>query len=291
MLVQEQSVTRAALRLGVTQSAASNMLARLRHVTGDPVLVRAGNTMLPTERATDLATAVWRHIEGVGEALASGAGFDPTIVERPFRIAMPDYLAQALMPELARRFASAAPRAQLIVRHASAEDFDRLLDSGEAELVVSMIRTCRAHHRSSPLVEEHYLCLADPASFSDASLDLSAYLERGHVFVSFTGDLTGTIDAALERQGLARRIAIATPSFALVPALLKGSRHLATVPSPFARHCERIWGLRALPLPFAVDAIRVSMAWHRRGDADPALTWFREAVAACATVAPDLQDR
>lgn len=284
VLVQERSVTRAARRLCVTQSAASNMLSRLRQTVGDPILVRVGNAMVPTERAAKLADEIWTHLEALTGALTASADFDPAAARNLFKVGMPDYLAQTLVPDLSRALAAAAPLAQLLVRHASAEDYGGLLDRGEADLVISFLGGARSRHRTARLGEERFVCLHRPGLLGARPMTLDAYLCHAHVLVSFTGSLSGPVDEALGQAGRARRIAVAVPSFAAVPAILRDNPYLATVPSPFAAYGESVLGLATADAPLDLAPIPIDMAWHAKTDADPALSWLRWLVAAAVRI-------
>lgn len=287
VLVQEESVTRAAQRLCVTQSAASNMLARLRRLVDDPILVRAGNAMVATGRARQFERIVWAHLEGIAAAFATGTAFDPATTGRSFRLGTPDYLAQTFVPAFARAFANAAPDAQLIVRHANANDADRLLEEGEVDVVVSMVRAVRPQQRTALLLTERFVCIHGPQLAAPRPLTLAAYLAYDHVLVSFSGDANGLVDDALSRVGQARRVCVAVASFAAVPAMLEVNPYLATVPSPFAGYCARRFGLVTARVPLDLDPIPVSMVWNLVTDADPALLWFRAAIASAFEHAAD----
>lgn len=287
VLVQEESVTRAAQRLCVTQSAASNMLSRIRAIVGDPILIRAGNVMVATNRARQIERIVWGHLEGIAHAFAAGTAFDPGATLRSFRLGTPDYLAQTFVPEFARAFAAAAPKARLIVRHAGAHDCERLLDEGEVDVVVSMVRGARPQQRAIVLLTERFVCIHGPQLRVSEPLTLAEYLAYDHVLASFSGDAHGLVDEALAKTGHGRRVAVALASFAAIPMTLEANPYLATVPSPFARYCARRFGLRIAKAPLDLDPIPVSMVWNLVTDADPALLWFRTAIASSAGQAID----
>ena len=281
-LMRERSVSQAAGRLYLGPSAVSMALNRLRGLTGDPLLVRAGASMEPTPRALALWAAIEPPLTALGAALHKGGEFEPGRSEAVLRFAAPDDLEFVLVPRLLERLAGEAPGVRLAVRPSDFRTVLGRLDSGDADLALGATPEggLERRHRVRPLLREGFSVLFDPAQVgAQPPLDLNTYVDVPHVLLSPAGDLTGALDQALARAGRTRTVLAAVSHFPTIPFILKRRRALANVPGTAAAHFARAYGLALCPPPLPVPRFEVSLAWHVRTDADPAQTWFRTLVA------------
>ena len=281
-LMEEGGVVRAAGRLGMTQSAVSHALRRLRLVWDDPLFVRAPSGMVPTAKALRLAPDVADTVRGLERLLEPTGPFDPATHTRQFTIGLSDYAAAVHLPALLAREVLSADGVSLRVRHTSrALGFD-MVRRGEVELVIGNFPDVPADLRQHALADQDFVCAADKAhpAFTADRLDLARYLEAQHLHVSLAGDPHGLVDAALARAGHKRRVAITVPHFLLAAPLLQGTRLIATEPRAVLAPMAEPYGLSLREPPFPAGTFGFSIVWHRRADNDPGLTWLRAALTA-----------
>lgn len=272
---EERSVSRAALRLNLSQSAVSGSLSRLRQVTADPLFMRKHASMEPTPRAIEMAPVLEATLVQMREALMGRQAFDPAVAARSFSIGMSDDFMLACGPALARVVVVRAPHVSLIFRQCNSQTVAEMLEARQID--VAMVAGQRS---SSKIMHEDigasdYGCLVDPAAIGEAlPLTLDAYLRVPHVLVSYSGR-NGIVDLALAGLGRDRRVVAALTQFAALPSFLLGSSAVATLPRHAAAALSKSTSLRAIPAPLALGGFRVSLAWRRDMETDPANQWIR----------------
>ncbi|MET8853356.1 LysR family transcriptional regulator [Amycolatopsis sp. NPDC004625] len=284
-LLTEQSVTRAAARLQTSPAAMSRTLARLRRVLQDPLLVRAGQAMVPTPRAEALreeAAAVVRRLEAL---LTPSGGIDPAVLRRTFTVQTSDLVGAALAPgllELARR---EAPGVSLRVL---AEEWEAgpALREGRVDLEIGAIDHVDPETRVEDLVQLRMAAGVRAGHPLDGEALTPAGLAAAeHVAVSRKGRFTGPLDTALAEHGLGRRVSVVLPGHLAAMALAAAGDLVCLVPagrpgeppSPLAA-AARAMGLRLLDIPLPLPPLVIGMAWHPRHTADGGHQWLRGAV-------------
>jgi DNA-binding transcriptional LysR family regulator len=284
-LLREQSVTRAAQRVGLSQPAMSNALARLRTLVGDPLLVRGAAGMEPTARAKALADPVGRALGTIARALQPLPAFEPSSSTRTFRIAASDYVGFLLLPLLLKRLAVHAPHVTIEVVNVTGVPLDDLT-AGRLDLAFgnfgSQERLARA-----PLLHEEFSCVVRARHPRiRRKLTLKQYVELPHILVSPRGRGVGVVDDALAKLGKRRIVAVTLPHFLLAPFVVAQSDCILTVPSRIARAFARLVPIRVLDPPLAVSGFDVAMLWHARAEEDDAHAWLRrEVVDLASTIA------
>jgi DNA-binding transcriptional LysR family regulator len=277
-LLATRSTTLAGKRLALSQPATSHALARLREHFRDPLLVRAGRSLVPTPLAEWLAPRVARALEGVGAAFELPSGFDPKRSERVFQVGAGDYAAHALVPALARELSRAAPRADLFVKPAQEA---ALLEGGEVELLLRPpAPVSAAWLRTEELFQDRFVCVVRRGHpLARKKLTLAAYCELGHVLVAPSGvSRRGAVDDALEARGKKRRVAVAVPHFLVAPLIITKTDYVLTLAERIARSLPRELGLSIVEPPLGLPGFEIVMHWHVRHDADPAHVFLREIV-------------
>lgn len=286
-LARDANVTAAATRLGVTQSAMSHRLRRLRELFGDPLLVRTRGGMALTPRAEALVVPVRSALSGVARALSDPGEFVPARAGRTFRIVAPDLfdaLALAPMLELLRR---EAPGISLTMVPAPAHLPDAL-ESAEVDLAISPTLLDGDRFDFEPrggedlrrrvLVREGFRVFLRPDHpvLTRARITLRAYATLAHVLVSPRGEGMGFVDRYLAEKGLSRRIVLRVPRFASALAVLRRSDLVLTGPAALAAVAPE---LESRPVPLALPEYAVTMMWHPRFTSDPAHRWLRDLIA------------
>ena len=278
-LLEAENVTRAARRIGLSQSALSSALGRLRQLFGDPLLVRARGGMSPTPLARRLRAPVRRALDEVAGMLRPAGPFDTSRPHR-FRIAVTDYVGLVLLPALAARVLGTGPAIDLEVRTLDdwllpADDLDR----GAIDLAVSFFRDLPPRLRAERLFDEVFVCAVRRGHPTvGRRLGIRQYTQLPHLLVSPRAGVTGAVDAALAARGLTRRVAVTVPHFAVAPAVLARTDCVATLAGRIARLAARRAALRVLTPPLDLPGFAVQMVWHPQTDADPAASWLRDQI-------------
>src|SRR5688572_1696397 len=268
-LCREQNVTRAAKRLGLTQSAVSNALAQLRQTLGDPLFVRARRGVVPTERALALAGPVRQALAIVESALGAGGGFDASTSTRTFVIAASDYTEYVVLPHLLRRLEKEAPGVRVEVRSWGRHEVPPTLETGEVDLMLGYYGALPAGHHEEPLFQEEYVCIvrrSHPAV--GRRLTLKRYLELSHVLVTQLPGGLGSVDAALGRLGLSRRVGARVSHFLMVPHLVAVTDMAAALSRRVAEPAVKHLKLSQFAPPLALPKSTVGQVWHERTSAD-----------------------
>jgi DNA-binding transcriptional LysR family regulator len=280
-LLAERSVSRAGVRLGLSQPAVSNALGQLRGLFGDPLLVRKGTGMAPTERALALAGPVRAAMLALEQGLEPPAAFDPATTERDFTIATNDFVAFALLPGLLARLERAAPRVRLQVRswqeHVVPPDVAR----GDADVALGFNRGLPPAHHAAPLFQDRFVFVArQKHPLVRGKVTLATYTKLAHVLVSNEPNARGVVDDELTRRGLSRNVGLRVSHFLLVPPIVAATDYVAALSEIVARPSAGRLPLQLLPMPIDVPSAMVQMVWHERTAASPAHAWLREQIRA-----------
>lgn len=274
VLLAEGSVARAARRLRLSPSAMSRALARLREVTGDPLLVRAGRGLVPTPRALELRGQVGALVDGANAVLRPAARHDLERLERRFTLRSSEGFAETFGPRLIEMIAAQAPGVTLHFLTKPDKESSPLR-KGEVDVETGVIDEQTAPElRATSLFEDRWIGVArkdHPAAMKP--MTAAQFADLGHILVLRRGLHSGEVDEALHLAGLERRIATIVNGFSTAIALARQTDLIATVPG---RHTEGLRkDLHSFALPFQVAPFTVSMLWHPRMDGDLAHRWLR----------------
>jgi len=280
-LLDEASVVRTASRLGMTQSAVSHALARSRQLWNDPLFVRSGGAMRPTQKALALAPSVAAVLRELQNLMRHDAAFDPARDRRRFVIGMSDYAASVFLPALLARAAPFLDRVTFLVRHTSRVLGFEMLDRGEVECLVGNFAAAPKRLRQQALFEEGFVCAMRAGHpLAAGALTLERYLSAQHVHVSLAGEPSGYPDQFLSRLGKKRHVAMTLGHFLVLPQVLAASSLIATEPRAVIEPFQGAYGLEIREPPFKTDDFAFSIVWHGRSDSDPGLVWLRQQLQA-----------
>lgn len=280
-LMRERNVSRAAEQLGISQSSASELLARLRERFGDPLLVRTAGGMAPTARAEELLPGVRAAIAQLRGLLEADAPFEPAAARERFRLTASDYAQLLLMPALSRTLLDAAPSSSVDVIAVSLRRIEQALDAAEADLAIAYHPEPPPGLRRSPLFTDRHVCIArqgHPAAHAGWTAAEFAALPHVNVAPSGLGYFGSAVDTALAAQGLGRRIAATSPHFLLAAYLVAQTDLILALPGRAAGALLSMLPLQVLALPMPTEAIELSMYWHERTHQSKAQRWLRETV-------------
>jgi DNA-binding transcriptional LysR family regulator len=280
VLLDENSVSRAAAILGQTQPTVSAALKRLREMAGDPLLVRSGSHLVPTERALELRRLVARALDDIDAGFAGPAVFDPQTTERKFQIVAANSLGPLFLPRFVDRLRRAAPHATVDVCGPPANgEFVPCFERGELDFAIVNEPLKPDELRIAPLLTTDFVCLVGKQHriAQAARVDLETYLLLDHVTPTrgVMGPV-GPVDSKLQAMGRARRIMFWAPEFGVIPYVLLQSELVFTTGRHFAEHLASLLPLAALPAPVEFGEMKFHMLWHERQHRSPAHRWLRD---------------
>jgi len=275
------SVTAAAARLYLTQSAVSAALGRLRSAVGEPLVARHGRGVVLTERGARLVAEARPHLDALVRSALLPARFEPKTTEAILRLGLCDMFDEWLLPPLLRLLADEAPHMRLVAGPIQFRTVGEALATRRIDLAVTVADELPASVVRRTLVQSHFVCLFDPRSVRlGARPTERAYLAQDHVVVSYNGDLRGVVE---ESFGRARRVRCSVAGFGSIGAIVDGSRLVATIPVLYAPLMLALRPhLRIAKLPFAHEPGDIELLWPNALDADPACRFVREAIVRVA---------
>jgi DNA-binding transcriptional LysR family regulator len=275
-LLEERHVTRAARRLGLSQSSMSHRLQRLRETLKDPLFVRVGGALVPSPRAEALAGPLATALDALRAAVAPPPTFDPRSSRYALTVAMPDLL-MPLVPAILGALSEAAP---LVTLHVSnvVPRLDEALASGSPALALAPAGFAElAISRSLGELRFGVVGRRGHPAFRRA-LTKASWLAHGHVVVRIGNERANVIGEELARRGLKRRVALEVPSFMAGLLVVAGSDLLMNAPLPIVQVAARAMGLTLRESPVPLPRPRFALLWHERYRHDPAHAWARELV-------------
>jgi DNA-binding transcriptional LysR family regulator len=280
-ILREQSVTRAAERLSLSQPAMSHALNRLRWLLKDQLFVRTPAGMMPTPRAEQLALPVRRALDELQLALEPET-FTASTAERQFTIAVNNYAAVVLAGPIVAECTVLAPRIRLSLRPSGTLDLPDLLDRGELDLVISAVDAPAERFAAQVLVEDRYVAVmrrGHPAAHR--ALDLTTFADLPRLAISSSGEDVRFVDEALASHDKARTVVLETP-YLSAGTVLGRSDMVAVLGRQIAQEFRRSYRIEIKELPFESPKLRSIMLWHRRFYDQPAHRWLRETIASAA---------
>lgn len=269
-VLEAGSVTGAAARLGVTQSAVSHGLDRLRAITGDALFVKSGRGIVATARAEGMAEPARALLAGM-QRLAQHGAFDPARWQAVVTIAANDFQRDLLLPPLAARLRTRAPGLRLRIIDSGIPSLD-MLRKGECQLVISPRPPEGSDVLQQRLFEDRWRVFHD-ASVRAAPATRADYLAADHATVVYEPRRGLAVDQRLEAAGVHRRFTVMVPAFGALASFVRGTPLLATAPGLLARHT--LAGLAHCEPPVACPPIAMYMLWHARHQHDDAHRWLR----------------
>lgn len=274
------NVSKAAAAVGLTQSAVSKHLARLRDIYDDPLFVRTSDGMRPT------AHALWmsKHIAGIlseAQVLGEARTFDSRTLTGSITIATTDEVRRALLPAMMDLLDDSAPHVRLTFRSLQSDYYLNDLESGQLDLAISVNWHAPDGLKQTRLFVDQFVCLTNAAiEIKNDVLDRERYIALPHILVAPFGMTHGAVDEVLTREGQKRFVRLSVPDFQQITPELLAGRYVVTLPSWVATSLkDRFPGaFREWPVPIDVQEIAYYALWHERFDKDPKSRWLRDSV-------------
>lgn len=283
-LLTERSVSLAADRLCLSQSATSSALGRLREYFADDLLVVKGRHMILTARAEELIEPVRAVLDQIRSTIAIAPPFDPATADRQVRIMASDYTTQVLLADVFAHLAQEAPNMRFEIQPMSTNPTDAV-ERGTVDLLVTIDFAVSADHPSKILFEDDYVVVGaadNPAM--EGEMTRERYFGSGHVAARFGRAQMPAFEEWFTRRQKKqqRRIEVVAPTFLSLPGLVMGTRRITTMHRRLAEQMVRTFPLVMRELPFAIPPIREVVQWHITNNNDRALRWVVERMEAVA---------
>ncbi|CAN7594904.1 LysR family transcriptional regulator [Phenylobacterium sp. LjRoot225] len=300
VMLEERNVTRAGARLGLTQSAVSHALNRLRYTLSDELFVRGPSGMQPTARAIEMGPQVHAALVQLQAAVAP-ADFSPATSERRFVLAAGTFSCAVLTPPLVSRMAAEAPLAELSIDQYTADVFDRL-DALRLDFTVGGVLAAPARFAHEVIIREslawvvrseHPLAQLDRVGLEDlvsvphvviagARQGLDEVSERRGFVTRASWEETGAFEAALATQGLARRIGVSVPDSYSAIAVVSRSDMVTLIPRRLALMSAQSGRLKLIEPPYLSPSVDISLIYLKERLVEPAIAWMRDLIRGVA---------
>lgn len=284
-VLTERSVSRAAIRLGMHQPAVSAALKRLRDLAGDPLLVRSGAGMVPTDAGLRMVEPSASILRAAEVMFTEVRGFDPQTATSTFRVAASDYLDPLFLPQLVAQVKAQAPRCQIEIHPLSAaSNYHAQLAQGAVDVVVgNWLKPPEELHLGTLFADEVVCLVAADHPAVRRGWTAESWLASEHIAPTPTHPgARGVIDDHLESLGLARNITARCPHFGLIPAMVASSLLVLTTGR---QYCERFTAqlpVKILQCPIAFPQLTYYQLWHERSHASASGRWLRERIKSVA---------
>lgn len=282
-LLAERSVTRAAVRLGMSQPATSNALGQLRAHFNDVLLVRSGAGMVPTERALALVQPLADAVAALEAVFEPAGPFDAACLERTFTLATTDYVGFVLVPVLLARLARVAPGVRLHVQSWPHHRVPSSLERGDVDLMLGFYADVPAGHHHEALFSDEFVCIVSKHNpHVGKRLSLAQYLRLEHVVVTQERDAPGVVDEVLAKRGLHRTVGLRLSHFLSVPPAVARTDFVAALDRRVAMPFAKLLPLRVCRPPIPLPSAPVRQVWHERTHGSAPHAWLRSILRAVA---------
>mgnify|MGYP000005099028 FL=1 len=280
----EGNVTRAAARIGISQSSASKGLSQLRQIVGDPLFLRSGRGVTPTHKAIEIADKVRLVLGSLGSLTSPGNSFDPATSRIRFNIGATDYVSFVLLPVLARRLAKIAPFVSLEVHPIEPAVPEELLLLGKADIVLSSVRSVSHPIYRQELFRDGYVCLWRRGHpYGTGPITVEQFASARHLAMPRqNGARERVLQDVMQGLGIARDVALQVPQMLAIPATLSETDLIATVARRTALAFADTYALQISAHPLPLGRFSVSQLWHARTQSSQSQRWLRDVIASVA---------
>lgn len=279
VLITEASVSKAAERLNMSQSAMSYSLKRLRTILNDEILIRTSREMEVTPYASQISDRIRQILTEIQLTLLEPEEFNPATARETFRIAASDYVEATIGINLLQQLTTQAPNIRIRISNLVKETVMNALDDNRIDIAINPKLPLKSWHVAENLYREEFVCVMQ-GDDSVGELSIADYMERSHILVSLRDDFQGAYDKILAQQQQSRKVIWSTSHFMVVSLLLANSYCIALLPQRMAQQCAKTMNLRLLPPPIPIKGFTVSMVWHQRNTNNPPHQWLRQQIVA-----------
>ncbi|MBV7481433.1 LysR family transcriptional regulator [Bordetella sp. BOR01] len=283
-VLAEKNVTRAARRLGASQSAVSKGLAQLRIVFGDALFLRDGRGVVPTHKALEIAEHVRQAILALNALVSPADAFDAQTARAHFDIGATDYVSLVLLPVLVRKLSEVAPAVSLTVHAIDHWMPEEMLLAGKADLVLSSVSAVTFPLYRQALFDDGYVCLCrEHHPLLADTLTVEQFASCRHLSMPRqNGARERVLQDVMQRMGVSREVTVQVPHMLAIPATLAATDLIATLALRVARTFAQLHALRIVPHPLPLGSFSVSQIWHDRTHKSAPQQWLRGVIASVA---------
>jgi DNA-binding transcriptional LysR family regulator len=274
-----RSLTAAGDRLGLTQPAISHALRRLRERFDDPLFVRTGRAMVPTDAAARLHEPLERAYGLIRQAVQDHGAFAPQATERCFRVAMSDVSEIYFLPRLTAWLEAVAPRLRMDVVPLAVDQIGAMLRVGEVDLAIGHLPEIEGECVSRHLLSDRLLCMVRAGHPVGETLDREAFAGLRHIHAGASAPGHHMVDHRLAELDMRRSIALRVGHLTVAPDIVRTTDLAVIYPGGLARSINADGAFRLLPLPFDLPSIEVKTYVHPRFAADPGIGWLLDGIA------------
>jgi DNA-binding transcriptional LysR family regulator len=271
-------VSKAAEALGLSQSAVSHALSRLRSTFADDLYVKVPGGMVPTPRANELATQIPPVIESLTQVFGKQKAFVPAELERTFNVLTTDFIEHLLLPGLLQVQNKDAPKIRVSFRNVGFSLPKNELQSGEIDLGIAGFfgDLPDGFYQQKLFSDSFSCCMRKNHPLAAKKMTLKTYCELPHILIAPSGDLSSQVDKILAKNKIKRQIAIGTSGFLAAGWAASRSDAILTAPSKLIEEFENILPLKSFEVPLEIPSITIKQVWHERMNKDAGHKWFRE---------------
>lgn len=278
-LMAERRVSKVADKLGLTQPAVSNSLAKLRRIFADELFLRTPSGMVPTPFAEQLAGPLGEALRMIHSGLNQRLQFEPASVQRTMTIGMTDIGEIVFLPALIERLGRDAPGIQLNTVRNTAVNLRDDMESGKVDLAIGLLPQLKAGFFQRRLFQQRYVCLYRRGHPLDKPrVSLADYRAAEHLVIVSAGTGHGTVDELIRKAGLDRTVRLTVPHFVSVGHILQRTALVATVPERLAETLTEPFDLRWRRHPVKLPPATINVFWHAKVHREPANQWLRRVV-------------
>ncbi|QJE02227.1 LysR family transcriptional regulator [Massilia forsythiae] len=276
---RERQISAAARRLGLSQSAVSNALARLRRSFGDELFVRTAHGMQPTPLAQQMAEPIGAAMVQVALALSQRSRFDAATSTRRFTLAMTDVGEVYFMPVLIERCRAVAPQVEIASQRANALALKDEMETGRVDLAIGAFEDMSEALFQRQLFRQGFVSMFRAGHpLGSGAVDLARFTAATHLIVDAAQSPYDRINTLLEKAGVLVRTRFRVPHFTAVPYIVATSDLVVTVPHKLAESAAAPFGLKWIEPPLPLPTLQTNVFWHRRFNHDPGIAWLRELI-------------
>lgn len=278
-ILKHNNVSAAAEELGMSQSAASHALTRLRRLLGDELFVKTRNHMVPTPKAAELIEPVERILSSVQEILSTHGAMAGRGANRTVTLSLGDVGETLLLPPLLDHIRREAPECKVYTLANRSSEAEQLLLDGKLDVYVGFIASSSSNLMCQKLYDDDLIAICSKDYPKSSALTLEEYLNADHVTHQVQTQPKNLVDDFLERQGYQRKARVTTPNSMATPEILLRDPSLISVyPRSLAVHLAGIYPLKLIELAFEQPTIKVFQYWHRRYKNETFACWLRKSI-------------
>jgi DNA-binding transcriptional LysR family regulator len=280
IIFETKNLTQAGERAGLTQSAVSHTLKKLRHSFNDSLVIRQGNKMVLTPRAESLQTSLGRWLNDFERNILFQEVFEPLTSDRTFYIATSDLVEHILAPHLSRHFGRIAPNIRIVFRKIEKRALASQIESGEVDFAISIIDSTHPNLMVRTLYRDDFVSVVRAGHpLLNSKIKAKDFCQYPHVLASTGNDNRGMVDDALEVLGLSRVMQYKVANFSSAPYIVESSDAILTAPRTFVDLIAGKFNVSSFTPPVELESYAMKMYWHIKNKDDQANRWFREQIA------------